>query len=211
MEKNTETDRLRLLRIVTFAILLFGSYEGIYGLMQLWGFAAPGHSRYPATGTFYNPGPFCGFLAVILPIAVGNLTDSAGAKLMRCLSLTYLLACAAVMPALGGRTGWVAAAAGMAYTYLSSKRFNFSRKRFVIFILILIPVIALGAFLLYLLKPESAAGRLLLWRIGAGAMSLKGCGWRIRRSPWKLAGEILHEPSGFGICRSGRLSGICLQ
>lgn len=178
MEQNTENDRLRLARIVTFAILLFGLYEGVYGLMQLWGFAAPGHSRYPATGTFYNPGPFCGFLAVILPIAVGNLTDSAGGKLTRCLSLIYLLICAAVMPALGGRTGWIAATAGMAYTYLSIKRFNFSRKRFVIFILIIIPVIASGAFLLYLLKPESAAGRLLLWRIGVGAVSLKGCGWR---------------------------------
>lgn len=178
MEQNTENDRLRLALIVTFAILLFGLYEGVYGLMQLWGFAAPGHSRYPATGTFYNPGPFCGFLAVILPIAVGNLTDSAGGKLTRCLSLIYLLACAAVMPALGGRTGWIAAAAGMAYTYLSFKRFNFSRKRFVIFILLIIPVIASGAFLLYRLKPESAAGRLLLWRIGVGAVSLKGCGWR---------------------------------
>ncbi len=146
--------------------------------MQLWGFAAPGHSRYPATGTFYNPGPFCGFLAVILPIAVGNLTNSSGGKLTRCLSLIYLLACAAVMPALGGRTGWIAAAAGMAYTYLSFKRFNFSRERFVIFILLIIPVIASGAFLLYRLKPESAAGRLLLWRIGVGAVSLKGCGWR---------------------------------
>ncbi len=50
--------------------IVFGLVECVFGWLQLLGFAASGNSMYPATGTFYNPGPYCGFLAVITPVAL---------------------------------------------------------------------------------------------------------------------------------------------
>ena len=59
-------------RIYVFLPLLFillGIVEAIGGLGQLYGVVLSHHSQYLLTGSFYNPGPYSGFLAMIFPIA----------------------------------------------------------------------------------------------------------------------------------------------
>lgn len=57
----------RLLPVILIAI---GCRESIYGLLQLYGFSQSYHELYKITGHFFNPGPFSGFVAFTVPLAV---------------------------------------------------------------------------------------------------------------------------------------------
>ena len=56
--------------IITWLMLLFGGTEAFLGFRQLYGFSVSNHSLYALTGSFYNPGPYMGYLAMLLPVCV---------------------------------------------------------------------------------------------------------------------------------------------
>jgi hypothetical protein len=49
--------------------LATGLVEAIWGLGQLYGFSYSQHSRFSLTGSFFNPGPYACYIAVVLPTA----------------------------------------------------------------------------------------------------------------------------------------------
>ena len=55
--------------LLSFLFILLGTIEAIWGLGQLYGVVLSHHSQYLLTGSFYNPGQYSGFLAMIFPIA----------------------------------------------------------------------------------------------------------------------------------------------
>ena len=59
----------RLNIFLPFLFILVGGIEAIWGLGQLYGVVLSYHSQFLLTGSFYNPGPYSGFLATIFPIA----------------------------------------------------------------------------------------------------------------------------------------------
>lgn len=162
-------------------IVVFGLLECVFGWLQLLGFAASCNSMYPATGSFYNPGPFCGFLAVIAPVALhAVLHERHKAAVM--LSGTYLFLAIGLMPALMGRTGWIAALLGCAVVtaghYISSGR-SFKEGRLRLYAVSMIVLTIAFLALLYFLKPDSAQGRVLMWIVAFRAMIVHpwGVGW----------------------------------
>ena len=56
-------------KIIVAFFLLGGCIEAAWGLGQLYGVAMSNHAHFILTGSFYNPGPYSGFLAMIFPIA----------------------------------------------------------------------------------------------------------------------------------------------
>lgn len=56
--------------IVSWLLIVLGCVEAVWGLRQLYGFASSNHSLYALTGSFFNPGPYSGYLAMILPICL---------------------------------------------------------------------------------------------------------------------------------------------
>ena len=56
--------------VVTVLLVLLGGYEAFLGFRQLYGFSVSNHSLYALTGSFYNPGPYMGYLAMVLPVCV---------------------------------------------------------------------------------------------------------------------------------------------
>ena len=52
---------------VAWSLVFIGAVEAVWGLCQLYGFSVSGHSRYALTGSFFNPGPYAGYLAKISP------------------------------------------------------------------------------------------------------------------------------------------------
>ncbi len=160
----------------TVALLLLGLGESLYGWLQLLDVASSNHARYPSTGTFYNPGPFCGFLALLSPLALFHILNKAN-RVLYMLSCAYLVVAVTLMPSLMGRTGWIAAVAGSVYVmYLSGK--IRTPKPSVLFGGSVVLVV-LG-ILLFFMKPMSALGRFLIWRNGVSAMMqypVTGVGW----------------------------------
>ena len=55
--------------VLPFLFILLGIIEAIWGLGQLYGVVLSHHSQFLLTGSFYNPGPYTGFLAMIFPVA----------------------------------------------------------------------------------------------------------------------------------------------
>ena len=51
-------------KVCLLVLAILGVYESAYAIMQLSGFAYSRHSLYPLTGTFFNPGPLGGFIAM---------------------------------------------------------------------------------------------------------------------------------------------------
>ena len=59
------------LRFLLLAVVISGTIQAIYGNLQLWGYYPSNHGLFKMTGSFFNPGPYAGYLCAILPIAVG--------------------------------------------------------------------------------------------------------------------------------------------
>ena len=55
---------------ICFFIILTGLVEALWGLLQLYGFKPSQHGLFKLTGSFFNPGPYAGYLAVAFPLAL---------------------------------------------------------------------------------------------------------------------------------------------
>lgn len=55
---------------VIWGLILMGGIEAVWGLRQIYGFATSNHSLYAVTGSFYNPGPYSGYLALVFPVCL---------------------------------------------------------------------------------------------------------------------------------------------
>ncbi len=74
----------RTVRIVSetvqWVLMGFGAVEALHGLGQIAGIYSSNHSLFVLTGTFYNPGPYSGYLAAVLPIALYRMLVLSGKK-----------------------------------------------------------------------------------------------------------------------------------
>ena len=120
------------------ALLLTGAIEAIWGLAQLYGFTPSQHSRFELTGSFFNPGPYSGFLVAILPLALYYTLTAC--RIARILSGVILVLLLLVLPATLSRGAWLAAIAGCGivlgnYFHLYNRlKFLFQKHRLASFI-----------------------------------------------------------------------------
>lgn len=152
-----------------WAVIAVGCAESCVALAQLYGFECSNHTLYKLTGTFYNPGPLGGYLAVCVPLALRESLRNASA-LWRGVSLCALALMAVVLLPSMSRTGWLAAAVGSLYVWLCCG----GRERCARWLRSVSPWwlcaggVAIAAALvgLWQMKSASAWGRLFLWRMG---------------------------------------------
>jgi O-antigen polymerase len=62
---------LKQIKCILLALVISGSIQAIYGNLQLWGYYPSNHGIFKMTGSFFNPGPYSGYLAAIFPISLG--------------------------------------------------------------------------------------------------------------------------------------------
>ncbi|MDR2147017.1 MAG: O-antigen ligase family protein, partial [Tannerella sp.] len=112
-------------------LVLWGLFEAILGLMQLYGYMPSRHGLFRLTGTFFNPGPYAGFLAVVAPLALYYLisirktmgyTENTGnvnwmkkfyVPGIQIVCAITLVAIVLVLPAAMSRAAWLAAIGGI--------------------------------------------------------------------------------------------------
>lgn len=172
--------------IVTWVLIALGGIEAIWGLRQIYGFAVSNHSLYALTGSFYNPGPYSGYLAMIFPICLHEWlilkekterTWIEQGKYYMALGVMLLILC--VLPAGMSRSAWIAAAVSGALVYgmyvswgskLKEIRKRYKRKVVLACIAGGIVFIVIG-YSLFQLKVTSANGRLFMWKISTLAVA----------------------------------------
>ena len=165
-----------------YPFLILGSAEVILGLLQLAGIYRSAHPDYPFTGSFYNPGPYACYLAVLLPMAVfafRNTHHRLTSRMARWLGTGMALACAILIPASLSRTAIIAATVGIAISYWIELKAFFIQNRasYTVEILVTSLIFAGG---LYTIKKDSADGRMVMWNVGMQAAidaSITGVGW----------------------------------
>ncbi len=172
--------------IVTWVLIILGGMEAIWGLRQIYGLAVSNHSLYALTGSFYNPGPYSGYLAMIFPLCLYewlNLKEKTGrtwaeqGKYYIALGVMLLILC--VLPAGMSRSAWIAAAISGTWVYgmhasWGSKLKEFGRKykkRLVLACIAGSVIIIVAGYALFQLKATSANGRLFMWKISSKAIA----------------------------------------
>lgn len=179
-------DPQRTVRIVSesvqWVLMGFGAMEALHGLGQIVGIYPSNHSLFVLTGTFYNPGPYSGYLAAVLPIALYRMLVSNGKKdrlsvVQYYFSMCVLLLICCVLPAGMSRAAWFASLISCGYVVLRVYRVKVksfvSKHRYAVSGVLIVG--ALLASSAYFMKRDSADGRLLIWKITSQA---------IVSSPW---------------------------
>ena len=173
-----------LLFYIRLFLIITGLVEAIWGLRQLYGFVPSNHALFKLTGSFFNSGPYSGYLAVIAPLALYYiLKDKIVFKrkyfvgylpfYVRFTVSTLTFVCIVlVLPAAMSRAAWIAMMAGcgfvFAFQYLPKQQFRnyliLQRKKIILILSIVFVLIAAGAVGIYQLKKDSADGRFLIWK-----------------------------------------------
>ena len=160
---------LRLANYMTFAVMLCGIYQSCLVLGQLLGYGISNHLRFVVTGSFFNPGP-CGiFLAGVFVLAVAMMKKGYRKVGFNLMFVRYVTACVtfgvtlvALVPTMS-RAGWIGALVGVMLLYRREiVAWGNTRRRWVIGGGIVGMIVVLTLF--YLLKKDSANGRLFIWQ-----------------------------------------------
>ena len=169
-------------------ILVVSLTETLLGLLQLYGFANSHHSLYNITGTLFNPGPYSGFVAAIVPLALSHSLDKTLHRWERRLGMSTLFFALFALPATMSRAAWLAAFVGCMYVLWNQFRFSdfrvqvylqrvnkfdsifkFVARRVSNVVIRIILIIFTGFFFvsllagIYLMKKDSADGRRVIW------------------------------------------------
>ena len=173
---NSHSINIGVKMLVVWLLILAGAIEAIWGLLQVYGYEPSNHSLYALTGSFYNPGPYSGFLAMCLPLALHEWLE--GKRIWKHVALVALVLMLVVLPSGMSRSAWLAALVASGYVLGMHYREKVCRywKYFCVGSLLL-AVLGVGA---YHWKKDSADGRLLMWKVATLAVlehSWQGVGW----------------------------------
>ena len=158
-----------LANYVSFAVMFGGIYQSCLVLGQLLGYGISNHLRFVVTGSFFNPGP-CGiFLAGVFVLAVAMMKKGYRKVGINLMFVRYVTACVtfgvtlvAMVPTMS-RAGWIGALVGVMLLYRGEiAAWVNMRRRWVICGGIVGMIVVLTLF--YLLKKDSANGRLFIWQ-----------------------------------------------
>ena len=179
------TSRRKLL--LCLFLVATGLVEAVWGLLQLYGFEHSQHSLFKLTASFYNPGPYMGYLAVITPLALYLFLNEDKNKirlyLQKGLGGITFVAIILILPAGMSRASWLAVLIGCSVVvsgycvrkYDLRSFYNKYKQRVRLFGLVGLSLFFLFLIGIYFLKKDSADGRLLMWKVS---------GQVVKSNPW---------------------------
>ena len=187
-------------------LMITGLVEAVWGLMQLYGFAMSQHGLFKLTGSFFNPGPYSCYLAVIWPVALYYLiqyTSSKSASIrlegekrfvpfvvvklsLEGIAFLTFVCILLVLPAGMSRAAWLGGfvSCGVIVFFFLTQRHRIhieaqSRKISPPLVVVIVGVLIAGCVGMYFLKKDSADGRAFIWK--------------------NAVQTVLHHPMGVGI------------
>ena len=160
-----------------FVLMLTALIEAVWGMLQLHGYSYSNHSLFRLTGSFFNPGPYSGYLAVILPVCLwAALKFQKGMHYFAWICVGAILL---VLPAGMSRSAWMAAVVACGWVYWAERigwrktkavyiRYKNATIPFIVIVAILAGCAIAGG---YGMKRDSADGRLLMWKVTGKAIA----------------------------------------
>lgn len=171
-------DKLDKPAIILFTVFLLSSLlQAFYGTMQLYNIS-PGlvSNQFKVIGTLGNPDYFAGYLVSVAPCALGIFLLSKNKKIFTeffiIIALISFLGCIFILPSTLSRSAWLVCSAGIAfilwqkYHFTEKVKIVFNTKIKMVSVVVMSLIISLVTIAgLYQIKPKSAFGRLLLWKV----------------------------------------------
>jgi len=157
---------------VLSAILVSGFIQSIAGALQLAGAIPSGHSQFAVTGSFFNPGPYGGYLALAFVAGVCLLTDAIRRKTICAVLIAALGFILCMMLVSDSRAAWLAAglASGyLLYHYYKRIIHKTNLRRYLLLASFCGAIMASGIGL-YRYKKSSADVRIAVWTISGQMM-----------------------------------------
>ncbi|WP_301704677.1 O-antigen ligase family protein [uncultured Parabacteroides sp.] len=160
-----------------FVLMLTALIEAVWGMLQLHGYSYSNHSLFRLTGSFFNPGPYSGYLAVIQPVCLwAALKFQKGMHYFAWICVGAILL---VLPAGMSRSAWMAAVVACGWVYWAERigwrktkavyiRYKNATIPFIVIVAILAGCAIAGG---YGMKRDSADGRLLMWKVTGKAIA----------------------------------------
>jgi len=173
-------DKIKILFISIFIFsCLIQSLIGIFQVYSLFGFSS---GYYPITGTFANPNHFSGYIVSMLPFTIGIYLlggkEKNRNKTLRITSLIFIISALLALPHAKTRGDWLAGAVGTGIIFINYydisakvKRLLNNALRKTLAIIGTIIILFSLLYALYCIRPASAEGRLLIWKITTGMIS----------------------------------------
>lgn len=174
------------------SIVVSGIIQAVYGNLQLLGYYASNHSGFKMTGSFFNPGPYAGFLVSVWAVALGmylfkdSITTQVQSQtksktpffnefikyIFEYIPLLGLISIAIVLPALQSRASWMASIVGsvvvveLRYLFLGNlfKKVTAKLQKTAL-MLLAIGILSAGLFSIYHYKKASSDGRAFIWKV----------------------------------------------
>lgn len=185
-------DQLGLYISVIWSFIIYGGIEAVWGLCQLYGFVSSNHSFYELTGSFFNPGPYSGYLAMVFPLCLNEwlllkekkereLIDNIGYYLSG--GVMLLILC--VLPSGMSRSAWLAVivsglwVCGMHYPWKAKWNVAWRKhwRRMIGISVMTCMILIVSSIALFCLKKDSANGRLFMWKISCLAIKQSPMGY----------------------------------
>jgi O-antigen ligase len=173
----------KLPEYTAYAILLVGVIQAVWGLGQLYGYFPLKHTLFKTTGSFFNSGPYGGFIGLMFPLALHFwLRFKQKNSVLRYIFLAAGVVCLLVFPATLSRTAWIAAVIGCGLVLVSGRHtgqslrdklkniYNRHRKTVLLCTIILCILFSGAAYGVFHFKKDSANGRLFMWKINTLAI-----------------------------------------
>ncbi len=182
--------------VIITGITILCNIESVVGLLQLFGFINSNHFLYSITGSFQNPGPYGGFLAICIILLTANCllhkknqTQNLISKLLYWGASTIAFIAFIILPSTQSRSAILALGCSIILLAFGTERIRANIKPFLkkngLWLTLGLAITGTGA---YLLKKPSADGRLFMDMI---------CIKAIRENSWKGAG-IGHFGGAYG-------------
>jgi O-antigen polymerase len=159
-------------------LILSGLAQAVWGLLQLYNIFPSFSNYFKITGSFYNPAPYALYLAIIFPLALGNILFRGIQKKNVLSLLNYycsfitLIAILVVLPATMIRATWIGAVVGSIvvlnykYRFIETIKHILNTRTQKIFLFVAaLAIITLTISGLFYLKQESTTGKLFIWEV----------------------------------------------
>ena len=153
------------------ALVVSAVMESVYAIFQVYGLLEPNNALFKLTGTFYNPGPLGGYLAMAFVVALNRYMsrDKVSNVERKCMQIAMFIILFTLLVTLS-RTAWIAALVGVLFVLSCHNDWVREVKRYRrYFIVGLCALLLIFSVVLYL-KWDSAIGRLFLWYISFRAI-----------------------------------------
>lgn len=161
-------------RVLIILINYIAIYESLLGIIQVLSIRVS--SRFVLTGSFANPGPYGGLLAILLTIHGVYIIQNPNAqkwydKVLVILSSISCGLCVIVLPASMSRAAWLAlGVAVLVFGFKELRLIDWTRKHKALAVIasVIVIIVMTGAFFL---KKDSAIGRLHIWHMELRAIA----------------------------------------